>query len=324
MAEEHGPVDGDSEDAVVVLNFHGRSDTEKCVESLVEGSPEALVVVVDNGSYDGCLEAVSRRWPQVQTLKNRENLGFAGGMNTGLRWALDRGASTVTVLNNDTITPSGALRKLADVARRGNAVSPAVVYADGSGRVWFAGGTVDPLTGLARHLSEPELAALPPGDDGLRPTTTLAGCCVTASKETWRSVGLFDERFFLNFEDSDWSLRASAGGVTLVVDTSVTIQHRVSASFAGAYSYLGLFYYARNGLLFGRERVGTTPRQRYRFVRHHVLPVLTATWRKGDHRAAVRRGVVVAAAILGNALRLYGRAPAWLERRAAAWASPRG
>lgn len=147
---------------------------------------------------------------------------------------------------------------------------------------------------------------------------------MTASKETWRSVGLFDERFFLNFEDSDWSLRASAGGVTLVVDTSVTIQHRVSASFAGAYSYLGLFYYARNGLLFGRERVGTTPRQRYRFVRHHVLPVLTATWRKGDHRAAVRRGVVVAAAILGNALRLYGRAPAWLERRAAAWASPRG
>ena len=76
---------------------------------------------------------------------------------------------------------------------------------------------------------------------------------MTATAETWRRVGFLDERYFLNFEDSDWSMRARAVGVPLVVDTRVTIEHAVSASFTGAYSYLGLYYYARNGLLFGRE-----------------------------------------------------------------------
>lgn len=323
MAEEHGPTDGGGKDAVVVLNFHGRSDTERCVESLVAGSPDVLVVVVDNGSYDGCLEVVSRRWPQVWTLQNRENLGFAGGMNTGLRWAMDRGADTVTVLNNDTIVPSGALRQLSGVARRGHAVSPVVEYADGSGRVWFGGGAIDAETGLARHLSDTELAADPVGDDGLRVTTTLAGCCVTASSATWRSVGLFDERYFLNFEDSDWSLRASAEGISLVVDTGVVIEHQVSASFTGAYSYLGLFYYARNGLMFISHRLQGTTTQRYRFIRRHVVPAVTQHLRRREWREAARRGLIAAAAVGSWGTRRYGRAPGWLERRATGWSAPR-
>lgn len=113
-------------DVVVVLNFHGQADTEKCVETLVAGSPRTTVLVVDNGSHDGTVELVSTRWPQVHTIQNLENLGFAGGMNTGLRWALDSGAETVTVLNNDTLIPPGAMDRLFDMARTGAAVSPEV------------------------------------------------------------------------------------------------------------------------------------------------------------------------------------------------------
>ena len=321
MAKEHGPADGAGDDVVVVLNFHGRSDTERCVESLVEGSANSRVVVVDNGSHDGSLSAVSGRWPQVTTLQNPENLGFAGGMNTGLRWALDLGASTVTVLNNDTVVPPGVLRKLADVARRGYAVTPVVEYADGSGRVWFGGGTIDDATGLARHLSDLELDVSPVGEDGLRASTTMAGCCVTASSATWRLVGLFDERYFLNFEDSDWSLRASAAGVPLVVDTGVAIEHQVSASFTGAYSYLGLFYYTRNGLLFIRRRVGSSRVQAYRFLRRHVAPGLVADWRRGGRVDALRRSMVVLAALSCHVIGHYGRAPRWLEARAERWSA---
>ena len=144
-------------DVVVVLSYHGRDDTLRCVESLVGGSPEAQVLVVDNGSDDGVLEAVRERWPQVATLQTGENLGFAGGMNRGLEWALVREASTVTVLNNDTIVPPGTIAALAQRALEGVAVSPEVRYA-ADGRVWFGGGTVDLQTGLARHLSDTEIA----------------------------------------------------------------------------------------------------------------------------------------------------------------------
>lgn len=305
-------------DVVVVLNFHGRADTEKCVESLVGGSPHTTVLVVDNGSHDGTVESVANRWPEAHTIQNRENLGFAGGMNAGLRWALDSGADTVTVLNNDTLIPPGVMDRLVAVARTGAAVSPEVRYADGTEKVWFGGGTVDLATGLARHLSDAELAEIPV-QNGLRPSTTLAGCCVTATAETWESVGLFDERYFLNFEDSDWSIRATRAGVPLVVDPSVYIHHKVSASFTGAYSYLGQFFYTRNGLLFIRQSFGGSRAQALRFLRHHIVPGLAQHARRRDWVELRRRSTVVGAALWCRTRGSYGPAPEWLQRRARGW-----
>lgn len=308
-------------DVVVVLNFHGRKDTEACVASIMDGSSDTTVLVIDNGSHDGTVAAVRSRWPQIETIQNPDNLGFAGGMNTGLRWALDRGAKTVTVLNNDTIVPAGVLDRMVEIAQSGAiAVSPEVRYADGSERVWFGGGAIDERTGLARHQSDRELASVELRN-GLRPSTILAGCCVTASARTWERVGFFDERYFLNFEDSDWSVRASDAGVALYVDPSVHIHHKVSASFVGGYSYLGLFYYTRNGLYFIRKRLGGPPGQAVAFARRHVVPALVHRARDHEWREVRRRSVVVTSALAAYGLSSYGRAPRWLERRASAWAT---
>lgn len=308
-------------DFVIVLSYFGRADTLACVESLVNGSPEARILVIDNGTFDGVIEAVTHRWPQVETLQTGTNLGFAGGMNRGIRWALDQGAETVTILNNDTLVSPGAITALSGVARTGVAVSPEVRYADRSERVWFGGGTLDPLTQLPRHLSEAEILGIDgPVVPELRPSQVLAGCCVTASAETWRRVGLFDERYFLNFEDSDWSLRASANGVALVVATGVVIHHKVSASFTGAYSYLGLFYYARNGLLFGSSHRPGAFGTRVQFVRRHVLPVLGEDGRQRQVVMALRHLLVITWALSAHLLRKYGRAPRALEGLTRRWA----
>jgi len=144
-------------DVVVVLSYRGRNDTLRCVASLVDGNAEAQVVLVDNGSGDGVLEEVRRRWPDVETVQTGDNLGFAGGMNRGVQWALARDAASVTVLNNDTVVPPGVIATLVERAQQGVAVSPEVRYA-ADGRVWFGGGVVDAETGLARHLSEAEIA----------------------------------------------------------------------------------------------------------------------------------------------------------------------
>ena len=307
-------------DVVVVLNYNGWDDTERCVRSLLSGSPDAKVIVVDNGSETGFSDDVADRWPGVVTLRNDRNLGFTGGMNVGVRAALERDADTVTILNNDTVVSAGAIALLGSVAETGVAVSPEVRYLDRPEEVWFGGGAVNPTTNLPHHVAPNALPA--PGADGLRPTDMLAGCCVTATADTWHRVGFLDERYFLNFEDSDWSMRARAAGVPLVVDTRVTIEHAVSASFTGAYSYLGLYYYARNGLLFGREHGRRPFPANVRFLRRHVLPDVVGRARRGSAKESVRRMAVLGYALTDVVRGRFGAAPQSLVERATRWSSP--
>ena len=313
---------GASRDVVVVLSYHGREDTLSCVDSLVTGSPEAVVLVVDNGSRDGTLEAVQDRWPRMDTLQTGTNLGFSGGMNAGLRWALDQDARTVTVLNNDTTVPAGAVAALAVRACAGPVlVSPEVHYANTPDEVWFGGGLIDQVTSLPRHADATELEATSLDAEGLRASEILAGCCLTGSAATWRAVGLFDDRFFLTFEDSELSLRATRLGVPLLVDTTVVIHHKVSASFVGAYTYLGLFYYVRNGLLFGALQRPHRLAARLRFLRRHVAGEVMGPLRRRELVEALRRILIVAWAIGCRALRRYGPAPTPIGRLAQRWAT---
>lgn len=306
-------------DFVVVLSYKGAEDTMACVESLASGSPSVEVLVVDNGSGDGVLERITATWSHVHTLQTGSNLGYSGGMNAGIRWALAQNARTVTVLNNDTFVPSGVLAHLIEgVASGGRVVSPEVRYASRSDEVWFGGGTIDAATALPRHLHREELLAST-RNSSVSDSPILAGCCLTATAEVWRAVGLFDERFFLMFEDSEWSVRAARAGVRLIVDHSVSITHKVSASFKGRFAYLGLYYYARNGLLFGSIYRPWRPLSRLRFLRRHVLIVPAEQARNRRLGEAARFGVVIVAALAARALHVYGRAPGLLESLTQRW-----
>jgi GT2 family glycosyltransferase len=296
---------------VVVLNWHGRSDTMECVESLVVGSPEVSVLVVDNGSFDGTLGEVNSRWPPVATLQLDQNLGFSGGMNRGLQHALDHGADVVTVLNNDTIIPGGVMAVLRDAAGDDLAVSPEVMYRASPGETWFGGGTFDVDDAFPRHTPTEDLD---PCRAGLRETPLLAGCCITATRAAWQRAGVFDERFFLYFEDSEWSVRARTRGIRLAVVCDARILHSVSASFTGAAATLGTFYYVRNGLLFNRS-VGGGVASKLRFIRRATSGSLGGR----TAREVVRALVVVGWGAAAHAVRRYGAAPTAMQRLAARW-----
>jgi GT2 family glycosyltransferase len=184
--------------------------------------------------------------------------------------------------------------------------------------LWFAGGVLDAGDGLPRHLTAAEAAAALCADEPFT-TDLLTGCCVCARAATWHAVGPFDERYFLDFEDSDWSLRARRRGVRLVVDPRAVVRHRVSASFTGPASYLGTFYYARNALLFA-ARWRHAGVNRLRLLRHHVLPRPVRTWRDQGAREGLRTAVVVTAALATHLAGVHGRAPRALEALAAMWA----
>lgn len=245
---------------LVVLNWNGREDTLELLEGLV--AEPATILVVDNGSYDGTLEAVEQRFPGVPTLQTGTNLGYAGGNNAGIELALAEGADVVGVLNNDTLVEPGFLAPLlaALAAHPRSAVSPDIRYASEPDVSWFRGSFIDEHTGWPQHLP-PERQPSVYGGPFTSPV--LTGCCIVAGAEVWRSVGTFDDGMFLIFEDSDWSRRAVSQGVELLVVPASRVRHKVSRSFTGASSVLGSYYYARNGATFAWRHLGAVGTLRF-------------------------------------------------------------
>ena len=101
--------------AVCVLNWNGREDTLRCLASL-RGE---RVIVADNGSSDGSVEAIRSAFPDVEVVENGANLGFSGGNNAAIRRALDGGAEWVVLLNNDAEAEPGLLDALPGGRRSG-------------------------------------------------------------------------------------------------------------------------------------------------------------------------------------------------------------
>jgi GT2 family glycosyltransferase len=282
--------------AVVVLNWNNAEDTLACLHSLCRSTVRADAIVVDNGSTDGSLQRIKDSGLAHQVVQTGQNLGYAGGNNMGLRRALTSGYEYVVVLNNDTVVSPGMLAQLMthldDLGDRA-ALTPRILY-HGESRPWFAGGVID--RGWPRHLRPEELPAQRPT---LADTEIITGCCIAAKASVWRQVGLFDERYFLIFEDSDWSMRARRRGVRLIVVNDATLEHRVSRSFRpGATALLGTFYYVRNGLRF---HLRWQTRHAFRFCRARVIrPVVRAVVIGSERASAAMALIGVASLCLGS------------------------
>ena len=249
--------------AAVVLNWNGLADTERCLGSLLRPGGPDRVIVVDSGSRGGEAEAIRAARagdPRVEVAALPRNRGFAGGVNEGVRRALAGGAGQVLLLNNDAVLEEGALGALR-AALAGDpgaaAAAPLVVYDDGSGRTWFAGGEIVPALGQVRHPCHGRPAAEVVA--GTRPVGFLSFCAVLVRRADWEGVGPLEEEFFAYGEDADWCLRARRAGRRLLFVPGACARHRASAS-AGPRSPLQLYLLTRARVLLARRHAGPAAR----------------------------------------------------------------
>ena len=181
---------------VIVLNWNGKQDTLECLESLRDpGISGVRTVVVDNGSRDGSVEAIRARFPDATLLEMGRNLRFAGGNNSGIRYALGNGADAVLLLNNDTVVEKGFLAPLVERMQsdpRIGMVAPKIRYYDPPDRIWFAGARINYWLGTMAHLGIREK------DNGQHDkpgeTDYATGCCVLVSARVLNEVGLLLSR----------------------------------------------------------------------------------------------------------------------------------
>ena len=252
----------------VVLSWNGRDDTLACLASLAEATYAPLTtVLVDNASSDGTVEAVSRAHPEVRILPLDRNRGFAGGVNAGLREALAGDAGLVLLLNNDATVEQGFLEPLVEAARAPGvgAACAQILHAEPPHAVWYAGASYDPRRGhQGRHTAygDPPLPATRPP----YPTERACGGAMLIPRAALERVGMLDESLFAYAEDVDWSVRAHAAGLSLLVVPASVVYHRVSAASGGASSPDTVYYALRNGLVVAERhaplgRLGTARRR---------------------------------------------------------------
>lgn len=224
---------------VIILNWNAEQDTAACLDSfLQQRGVHTEILLVDNASGDGSGARLHRRYPSVNYLQAGENLGYSGGNNRGLEWALARDAEWVMVVNNDTVAEPDCTRLLLAAAAgepRLAAVAPLIVRHDDPERVWFAGGRFDRVRGIGVHAHEgaavetvvptPESGA----DGAWRACTFVTGCCLLLRPAALRDVGKFANDFFSYGEDVELCLRLSRAGWLVGWAPGARLAHRVPA-----------------------------------------------------------------------------------------------
>jgi GT2 family glycosyltransferase len=213
----------------VVLNWNGADYTIECLTALTACTyPNLTIVVVDNGSTDDSVSRIKVAYPNILLRRNERNLGFAGGNNVGMRYALERGADYIWLLNNDTKPAPDALTALVAKAtsdERIGAVASICYYADTPARVQaWAGSRVNLWIGYSG------LSRVPREDDWF---DSLNGTSILIARNALEDVGLLDEAFFVYWEDTEFCVRLRKRGWRIAAAPDSRVLHKVSASTRG-------------------------------------------------------------------------------------------
>ena len=220
----------------VVTNWNGYADTVECVASVLASTyANSQVVIVDNGSTDGCAERLAARFPAVPQVQTGFNGAVTAAYNAGVRYALAQGADYVLMLNNDTTLAPEMIGALVDAAEKDaniGVVTPKIYYYDRPDVIWFAG--------AKRHSWD--FGAYDKGDGDsdtvenstARETDFAWACGMLFRRALLEEIGLFDTRFFLYYDDVDMCVRTHNAGYKIWYEPAGIMWHKVSGSTGSA------------------------------------------------------------------------------------------
>jgi GT2 family glycosyltransferase len=234
---------------IILLNWHGWRDTIECLNSLGGLSYQNYrVLVVDNGSTDDSVLQLKTAYPNLNLIETGSNLGFSGGCNVGIRYALKNNATYVWLLNNDTKVGRHSLSRLVDLGNSDENIGavgsvlyhmdqPSSIQVWGGGRVYLWLGTA---RGNLQRTPEEKMHY-------------VSGASMLLRCEALRTVGLLDELiFFLYWEDVDLCFRLRAHGWRLTIAEDSHVWHKESAGLGKGSTSLDIYMNASAVLFFKR------------------------------------------------------------------------
>lgn len=208
---------------IIIVSYNARADLVHCLLSVKKNPPSIShdIVVVDNASSDGSVEA-ARRIPGVRVIEMGRNAGFSAANNAGIRATNGR---LILLLNSDTLVPPGAIDALIASLERTpgtGIVGPRLVDGEGRPELSF-GNTISPLNEWRQKRRTPDWIARQTVREQV--VDWVSGACLLVRRTDAERVGLLDERFFLYTEDVDFCLAIRRLGLKVLFTPSAEITH---------------------------------------------------------------------------------------------------
>ena len=192
---------------------------------------------------------------QLNLTKNNKNHGFPGGNNIGIKFAFKfLYPDYVLLLNNDTTVEENFLVELVKNGENRNEIGilgPKIYFYDEPNTIWSAGCKISwkLSRGIQIGCSEPDHGQY----DEVKEVEYVSGSAFLIKSEVIRKIGLMDEKYFLYFEESDWTLRANQAGYKSLYVPTAQVWHKVSRSGGGISKPVGLYYITRNRWIFMKK-----------------------------------------------------------------------
>jgi GT2 family glycosyltransferase len=211
----------------VILNTNRREDTLECLNSLEKGTYQNhKVIVLDNASTDGSVQAICSHFPIAQVIELEKNLGYAGNNNAGIEAAMGMGADWIFVLNEDTILAPDCMASLVELAESDPQIGiagPTVYHYDEPNVIQSAGGKLDrhwTSAHIGQNQEDRGQFALPQEVDW------ISGCAILVRRGVIEQVGALDARFFYYWEETEWCLRARQAGWRILQVPMAKVWHK--------------------------------------------------------------------------------------------------
>lgn len=232
--------------SIITVNYNGLKDTCALIDS-IPFNENMEVIVVDNASKQNEASIIQKQFPQVKVIRSEKNLGFAGGNNLGIK---ESKGKYIFLINNDTVfkefNVDSMINRLESSSITGM-VCPKIRFAWGTNPIQYAGYT--PFSKITVRNQATGFGEEDKGQyDIAHPTPYAHGAAMLIKREAINKVGLMPEKYFLYYEEIDWSMTFTIAGYEIWYDPACTIYHKESQS-TGQDSPLRTYYITRNRLL---------------------------------------------------------------------------
>jgi GT2 family glycosyltransferase len=246
--------------ALILLNWNTPVHTANCILSINKYCDDQYfdIIVVDNGSTDDSVAVLKTKFPNLLYIENKENLGFAEGNNRGLIYSIESGYTYSLVMNTDTLVNEDLVMCLMthlEMHPQAAAVQPAIYWMHNPTKIWNGEGSFNPVLGVTRSDT-----STPKKNDtkSYKIAEWVTGCCMLLRNSVLKTAGLFNQHFFLYYEDVELSFRLRSSGYELHYLPSCKMYHEagVSAKVEKNEGYLSPvihYYTSRNHIWFLRK-----------------------------------------------------------------------
>jgi GT2 family glycosyltransferase len=237
---------------IILINYNGYRDTIECIQSLSKINYKNFkIIIVDNASTNNSLDYLNEYIENCIIIQSKENLGFAGGNNLGIEYAIKNGAEYVLLLNNDTIVEHNFLNKMTEtfnISKNIGVVGCKIKYYEQKNRIWYGGGRINWFKFIGEHYGMREIDK---GQyDGKYEIEFMTGCCMLISREVIKKVGLLANEYFMYFEDVDYCVKVKDGGFRIYYNPEAVIYHKVGIASGGEESSFSIKWCTRNRIIF--------------------------------------------------------------------------